>query len=90
MALYGRVVINVCGSWAALFTQLSGMFKQEEVHSLHLVASVLKVPCEMLGCCHVPAGAGPLGPPGLQQTLCGGKVLALLVVFSPLAPSWLL
>lgn len=43
-ALYGRVIINVYGNWAALFTQSNGMFKQEEVHPSQLVASVLKVP----------------------------------------------
>lgn len=43
-ALYGRVIINVLGNWAALFVQSNVMFKQEEVHSLQLVASVLKVP----------------------------------------------
>ena len=43
-ALYGRVIINVYGNWAALFLQSNVVFKQAEVHSLQLVASVLKVP----------------------------------------------
>lgn len=47
-ALYGRVVINVYGNWAALFVQSNVMFKQEEVPSLQLVESVLKVPGKML------------------------------------------
>lgn len=36
--------------------QSNVMFKQEEVHSLQLVASVLKVPWKMLGNSSVPAG----------------------------------
>lgn len=36
------VIINVYGNWAVLFRQLNVMFKQEEVCSLQLIASVLK------------------------------------------------
>lgn len=39
---YVRVIINVYGNWTALFRQLNVMFKQEEVSSLQLIASVSK------------------------------------------------